>query len=254
MLQAMSITIREGFEAALVISIMLTYAARTGRTRLKKPIIWGAVAAAIASVVLAFGLGAVGIEPESEAVEGALYVIAAVFVVSMVVWMWRVGGDVHRTVTEGIDRAASGSSAAVWGVGLVSFFMVAREGAETVLFLTANALDQGVIPTLVGGAAGLAVAIGLGMAIYYGAARIDLKIFFTATSVALILLATRFLGIGILELGEAGVFALPETVEATLELLEKGALATILSTAVVALPIAAIGWSLFRHRSPHPAS
>ena len=41
MLQAMSITVREGFEAALVIGIMLTYAVKTGRGYLKRPIAWG---------------------------------------------------------------------------------------------------------------------------------------------------------------------------------------------------------------------
>ena len=92
--------------------------------------------------------------------------------------------------------------------------------------MSANALDQGLVSTLVGGAIGVAVAFGLGAAVYYGAARIDLKLFFAATSIALLMLASRFFGIGILELGEAGVVALPEVIEETLELLEEGAVAT----------------------------
>jgi len=80
-----------------------------------------------------------------------------------------------------------------------------------------------------------------------------MKLFFAATSIALLLLATRFLGIGILELSEAGVIALPELVEETLELLEEGALATIVSLAVVALPLGALGWSMFRSRGARPA-
>jgi len=95
------------------------------------------------------------------------------------------------------------------------------------------------------------VAIGLGMAVYYGAVRIDLKLFFMATSVALILLATRFLGLGLLELGEAGVIALPEAVEGGLELMEAGALSTAVSLLVVGLPLGALGWSLVRSRSAH---
>ena len=255
MLQAMSITMREGFEAALVIGIMLTYAAKTGRDHLKSPIVWGAALAAVASVLVAFGLSAVGIDPENEAVEGALYVVASVFVFSMVVWMWRTGGDMRTKVAENVDRAHASSKASGFAVAAVAFFMVAREGVETVLFLAANSLDQGLVPTLIGGALGLAVAAGLGLAIYYGAARIDLKVFFIATSIALLLLATRFLGIGILELGEAGVLALPEVVEEGLELLEEGVLASLVNVAVIALPISAIGWSLFKHRRPvHPAT
>ena len=251
MLQAMSITVREGFEAALVIGIMLTYVVKTGRAGLRRPIIIGAASAIAASVAIAFGLSALGISGESEAVEGVLYLVAGVFVLSMVAWMWRAGGDMHRKVADGVDRASASSSAAGLAVGAVAFFMVAREGVETVLFMSANALDQGLAPTLIGGAIGLTIAAGLGAAIYYGAAKIDMKLFFTATSIALLLLATRFLGIGILELGEAGVIALPELVEEGLELLEEGALATIISVAVIALPLGAIGWSL-THRTARP--
>lgn len=253
MLQAISITVREGFEAALVIGIMLTYAAKTGRNYLKGPIAWGALSAVVVSVVAAFALNAIGVDPKNKTVEGVLYLVASAFVFSMVVWMWRTSGDVRHKVAAGIDRASSRSSAASLAVAVVAFFMVAREGIETVLFMAANVLDQGLVPTLLGGAMGLGIAVGLGAAIYYGAAKIDLRLFFAATSVALLLLATRFLGIGVLELGEAGVLALPGVAEKGLELLEKGALASVISFAVVAMPVGAIGWSLLRHRPVRPA-
>jgi high-affinity iron transporter len=253
MLQAISITLREGFEAALVIGIMLTYAVKTGRVDLRRPILWGTIAAIGASLLVAFGLSAAGIEAESEAVEGVLYLVASGFVVSMVIWMWRAGGNMRDRVASGIDRATSKSTAAGWGVATVAFFMVAREGVETVLFMSANALDQGLVPTLIGGVIGLTLAFGLGAAVYYGAAHVDLKLFFTATSIALLLLATRFLGIGILELGEAGVIALPELVEEGLELLEDGVLATVVSLAVIGLPLGAVGWSLLHNRAATPA-
>lgn len=253
MLQAMSIAVREGFEAALIIGIMLTYAAKTGRGYLKRPIALGALLAVGLSVAVAITLNALGVDGENKAVEGILYLVASVFVLSMVVWMWRTGGDMQRKVTAGIDRAAGGASAANLGVAVVAFFMVAREGVEMVMFMAASAIDQGLVQTLIGGAAGLAIAIGLGAAIYYGAARIDLKLFFAATSIALVLLATRFLGIGVLELGEAGVIALPEVIEEGLELLEAGALAWLVSLAVVALPLGAIGWSLMKRRPVRPA-
>ena len=252
MLQAISITMREGFEAALVIGIMLTYAVKTGRGHLKRPIAWGVASAVVFSVLAAFGLGAIGIDPESALVEGILYLVAAAFVLSMVIWMWRTGGDMRSRVTGGLDRAHSTATAGGFAVAVVAFFMVAREGIETVLFMTANSLDQGLVPTLVGGAIGLGIAVALGAAIYYGAAKIDLRLFFTATSIALLLLATRFLGVGILELGEAGVIALPELAEKGLELLHEGALATIISLAVVALPLGALGWSILQARHSRP--
>ncbi len=195
-----------------------------------------------------------GAELENPALEGVLYLIAGGFVLTMVYWMLRTGGDMGRRVEAGIETASASSSLAAFSVGLVAFFMVVREGVETVLFLAANALDQGVAATLLGGLVGLALAAGLGVAVFYGAARIDLKLFFYATSVALVLLATRFIGIGVLELGEAGVLALPEAIEEGLELLEEGALATVISVAVVVIPLGAVGWSLLRHRAVRPVA
>lgn len=253
MLQAISITVREGFEAALVIGIMLTYAVKSDRGHLKSPIAWGVASAVVFSILAAFALGAIGIDPESALVEGILYLVAGVFVLSMVIWMWRTGGDMRNKVTESVERAHSESSAGGLPVAIVAFFMVAREGIEMVLFMTANSLDQGLAPTLIGGAIGLGIAAALGAAIYYGAARVNLKLFFTATSIALLLLATRFLGIGILELGEAGALALPELVEAGLELLEDGALATFISVAVVGLPLGALVWSMLQRRQTRVA-
>ncbi len=254
MLQAISITVREGFEAALVIGIMLTYVSKSGRSALRPPILWGAFSAVVLSVGVALGINALGISAENPAVEGALYLIAAVFVMSMVVWMWRTSGDVARSVSEGIDRASATTSGASVAVAAVAFFMIAREGIETVLFLAANTLDQGLVPTLIGATIGLGLAVGLGAAIYYGAAKIDMKIFFAATSIALLLLAARFLGIGVLALGEAGAYGLPDAAMEGLEMLEKGALASVVSLAVIALPLGAIGWSLLRHRPMHRAA
>ncbi|MBI5232010.1 MAG: FTR1 family protein [Coriobacteriales bacterium] len=247
MLQALSITLREGFEAALVIGIMLGYVTRTGRTYLRKPIFTGLIAAIVASSVGAIALGALGIDPENELVEGVIYLTAAGFVGSMVVWMWRSGRSISSQVGGSIERAASHSMGAV-GVGLLAFFMVAREGVELVLLMAANALDQGALPTVTGGVVGLALAAVLGIAIAVGTARVDLRVFFAATSVALLMLSARFFGVGLLELGEAGALALPHAAEEGLELLEKGVVATIISAAVVVLPLAAIAWSILTGR------
>jgi len=248
MLQAMSITLREGFEAALVIGIMLSYAVAAGRDHLRRPIAIGVALAAVASIFGALALKSVGIDPENAAVEGVLYLTASVFVASMVAWMWRSARSLREQVGAKLDAADSRSLAGSVSVGTFAFFMVAREGVETVLLMAANVLDQGLVPSLIGGAIGLVAAVALGYAVYRGASLVDTKMFFTATTVALLLLAARFFGVGLLELGEAGVIALPEAAEEALELLEDGLLAGAISLAVIALPVGAIGWSLVRGR------
>lgn len=253
MLQALSISIREGFEAALVIGIMLGFAVNSGRGYLKAPILVGAGAAIGASALVALILGWIGFDPDTPLVEGILYAMAAVFVFSMVVWMWRTSGNLREQIGRQLERASGESRAAALGVAMVAFVMVAREGVETVMLLTANALDQGLVPTLFGAAAGLVLAAGLGAAVYYGAARVDMKLFFTATSIALLLLALRFAGLALLELGETGLYALPAALAAGLEMLDGGVLAQLVAVALVALPIGAIAWSLARHRPARPA-
>lgn len=253
MLQALSISVREGFEAALVIGIMLGYAVNSGRGYLKAPILLGASVAIGASALTALAFGLIGFDPDTPLIEGVMYAVAAVFVFSMVVWMWRTSGDLRAQIGQRLERASGHPRASALGVAVVAFFMVAREGVETVMFLAANTLDQGLVPTLLGAAAGLVLAAGLGIAVYYGAGRVDMRLFFAATSIALLLLALRFAGLAVLELGETGLFAIPAALAAGLETLDGGVLAQLVNVALVALPLGAIAWSLAKNRPARPA-
>ncbi len=83
--------------------------------------------------------------------------------------------------------------------------MVFREGAETVLFLAAVSLRTTELLNFMGGVLGLALAVALGVAFFKGSVKVDLRKFFTVTTMVLFVVAAQLLVSGVHELSEAQV-------------------------------------------------
>ena len=255
-MDALVITLREGLEAALVVAVMFAYLAATGRDELRRWV-WAGLGTAVGiSFLAAAALPALGIEPESATFEGVMYLLAAALVATMVVWMWRTGRGAAANVRERMAGATAqhrSSTSAAIAVFTVAFLMVLREGVETVLLLATTALgESSLLATLLGAAAGLAIAVGLGVLIVRGSLRLDTKLFFSVTSIVLLLLAVKLALTGVAELGEAGVITLAEPIEEFAELAESDVLGGIIVAGLLAAPVLA----LFRHRprEAHPAA
>lgn len=93
-----------------------------------------------------------------------------------------------------------------------SFLITLREGIETVLFLfAANTTSDSPVLFIIGGLAGLAVAAGLGWAIYRNSSRLNLRSFFSITGLFLIIFAAGLLAQGVHEFNEVGF--IPPVVE-----------------------------------------
>src|ERR671936_412048 len=126
MLQAFVITLREGFEAFLIVAISLSYLHKSGRHVLTAAVRWGVALAIALSVVGGYLLFHAA---NQEWLDGPLAIVAAVSVTWMVVRMWRVGRRMRRDIEGRLHSTAVRQGAAAFaGVLLFTMLMVTREG------------------------------------------------------------------------------------------------------------------------------
>jgi high-affinity iron transporter len=200
------IGLREGLEAALVISILVAYLVRTERRDLL-PALWSGVAIAIgvsllAGAALTFGPSRLSFEAQ-EAIGGILSILAVALITSMIFWMARTARHMKADLHSRLDGAIAAGRIAVI---VMATLAVGREGLETALFLWAGAQASGESAApLLGAALGLLTAIAISWAFYRGALRVNLRLFFAWTGVFLIVVSAGVLAYGIHDLQEAGI-------------------------------------------------
>ena len=202
MLAAFLIALREGVEASLVVGIILVYLSRTGRSHLARFAWYGVAAATVLSLGVAIALERWRISEDG--FEGVLYLVAAAFVITMIVWMNRVARHLKKDLEQKVEAyAVRAGSAAGWGIFAFVFLMVVREGAELALILRAVELSTEGLQTWIGTLAGIAAAVAVGLFFFKGTLRVSLQRFFAATSVILMLVAFQLALSGLHELSEA---------------------------------------------------
>lgn len=212
MLQAFVIVLREGFEAFLIVSVIVSYLQKTGRAALLAPVRWGIAASVLLSVGLGAALAQRGFDPLWE---GVLGLVAVALVSSLVIQMWRHAQFLKRDTETKLDTIAARPSPAwaAWGVFVFTVLMVSREGIETALLLI-----QVHDPLFVLGAlGGLAVTAGLCGLWVKCSHLINLRLFFQVTSIFLLLFLGQVLIYALHELSEAGVFPNSDTFHAATE-------------------------------------
>ncbi|HEX6887520.1 MAG TPA: iron uptake transporter permease EfeU, partial [Candidatus Nanopelagicales bacterium] len=206
MLSNYLIGLREGLEAALVVSILVAYLVRTDR-RHALPWVWVGVGVAVGLSVLTGALleftAATLSERAEEIFAGTMSFLAVGFVTWMIFWMRTAGRTISSELRGQVDRAVQAGIGAIVGM---TFIAVAREGLETAVFFFAAARAAGSSSEpLLGFVLGLGSAVLLGWLLYRRAISVDLARFFRITGILLIFVAAGVLAYGIHEFQEAGL-------------------------------------------------
>ena len=190
------IGLREGLEAAIVVSILVAFLVKSERRDALKWV-WLGVGAAIAMTMIVFltiqfgentitGLAA-------EAIAGVTSLIAVAIVTTMVLWMKKAAASISGELRSDMAQALETGP---FAVTLLAFLAVGREGVETALFMVGYAEAQTAWP-LIGLITGVLIAGAIAYGMYRGALSINLSKFFQYTGVFLIVVAAGILSYGV---------------------------------------------------------
>lgn len=209
MLAPFLIMFREGLEAALIVAIIASYLAKTGRSAWM-PVVWIGIFLALAlSFAVGAGLQLVSAEfpqKQQEFFEAIIGLVAVGVLTSMVFWMRKAARSIKAELHSSIDAALS-SSASGFGLIAMVFLAVAREGLESVFFLLATFQQQNAgLSAPVGALGGLLLAILAGYGIYAGGLRINLRHFFRWTGVFILVVAAGLVANSVKAFHEAGLW------------------------------------------------
>ena len=212
MLQAAIIVLREGFEAFLIVALILSYLEKRQAHWLRAAVYWGVVVSVIASLAAGYALRE-GVHQSLW--EGILGIATVILVGTLVIQMWRWGpqlkGDVETKLFEFSSR--SSRRAALWGVFLFTVLMITREGMEMVVMLF-QVRDPRFVSGFVLGFSG---AVALAWAWNRFSYLIDLKRFFEVTGIFLLLFLVQVAITSVHEFSEAGVLPYSEAVHVATE-------------------------------------
>jgi high-affinity iron transporter len=203
MFSALVVTLREGVEAALIVGITLVYLSKIGRSDLRRTVYYALVAALFGSIAGAVALSYAPINQDK--VEGWVMLVAAVFVVSMVIFMMRTARKLKGEIESKVGSLAA-DSGSKWGLFAFVFLMVFREGIETVTILAGVSLNSTELLSSLGTLLGVILAVVFGVMFVKGSVRVDLRKFFRVTTVILFFVAAQLVISGFHELSESGVF------------------------------------------------
>ncbi len=236
MAAAALIFLREGVEGSMIVAILLAYLSRIGRRDLFRDIFTGVALA----LVLAGSVGVVvyltvhtysGTRGQT-LFETATYLLATAVLTYMTLWMHSHARTMARDLKQRVDAAVAVDRRARFGLGLLAFQAVGREGLETVVFTLAIAFSASAVAVLAGGSLGLLGALVISYFVYRLGHRINIGVFFQVLGTLLMVFAAGLLVDAVENLQQIGWLpVLTRSVWNTGSVLsEQGALGDILHT------------------------
>jgi len=195
MLATFVIFLREGVEASMIVAILLAFLDRSGQRQYFRDVFAGVAAA----LVLAGAAGAVAFytirtyagSRAQTIFETVTFLVAVVLLTYMTFWMRShargLAGDLKARADQAVTRGTR------WGMGLLAFQAVGREGVETVVFTLAILFAGSAHNALLGALLGVVCALGVAVWVYRLGHRINLGRFFTVIGGLLMVFAAALL-------------------------------------------------------------
>jgi high-affinity iron transporter len=206
MLATLVIFLREGVEASMIIAILLAYLNRIGRREHFRDVFVGvgaalllATAGGIAAYLTIRSYDGSRVQTIFETVT---YLVAASVLTYMTFWMRKHARSLSKELRARADAALDGR--ARWGLGLLAFQAVGREGLETVVFTLAIVFSTSTAGALSGAVIGLAGSLGIAFVIYRLGHKLNLARFFTVIGVLLMVFAAGLLANAVENLQQLG--------------------------------------------------
>ncbi|MDA9642625.1 FTR1 family protein [Nitrosomonadales bacterium] len=195
------IVFRESLEACLIIGIIYLLLEKNNLKKELKQVWLGVFSAIVASVIVAISLNyvkeSIGNESISALFEGISMYITAGLLWYVIFWLSK-----HVSHRDGMEKKANQALAASgWGIFLLVFFAILREGFETALFLLGSFSMSGTF-SYVGFSAGLILALLIGYGIVIQGRKINLRLFFQGTTLMLVIFASGMVAFGTHEVEE----------------------------------------------------
>jgi high-affinity iron transporter len=134
--------------------------------------------------------------------ETVTYLLAAVVLTYMTFWMRNHARSISKELRSRADAAIDGK--ARWGLALLAFQAVGREGLETVVFTLAIIFSTSVTGALTGAIIGLAGSMVLAFVIYRLGHKLNLSKFFTIIGCLLMVFAAGLLANTVQNMQELG--------------------------------------------------
>jgi high-affinity iron transporter len=206
MLATLVIFLREGVEASMIVAILLAYLNRIGKREHFRDVFIGVGAA----LILATAGGVAAYETirsydgsrVQTIFETVTFLVAATVLTYMTFWMRNHARSLSKELRARAEAALDGR--ARWGLGLLAFQAVGREGLETVVFTLAIIFSTSVAGAMVGAVIGLAGALGIAFVIYHLGHRLNMARFFTVIGLLLMVFAAGLLADSVENLQQLG--------------------------------------------------
>jgi high-affinity iron transporter len=205
-LATLVIFLREGVEASMIVAILLAYLNRMGKREHFRDVFLGVGAALLlataAGVVVYTTVRSYNGTRGQTIFETATYLLAAAVLTYMTFWMRNHARSISTELRSRADAAMDGK--ARWGLALLAFQAVGREGVETVVFTLAIIFSTSPASAVSGAVIGLAGSLVIAFVIYRLGHKLNLGKFFTVIGVLLMVFAAGLLADAIQNMQELG--------------------------------------------------